>query len=133
MKSELIYKHIGSLIKSRRKQLRFTQEKLAKRLAMSRASLASIETGRQNVLVHQLYILAAALDLEPGDFLLALKNPIPNSDLGKLPLPAGLNTQQKEQVARLMLMGSEGETNQSGEGDEYSAKARPQKRSARAS
>ena len=133
MKSELIYRHIASLIKSRRKQLRLTQDKLAKRLAMSRASLASIETGRQNVQVHQLYVLATALDLEPRDFLLAPNDLISNYDLKKLPLPAGLNAQQKEQVARLILMGAVVETNLTGDSDEHSAKARTRRGSTQAS
>lgn len=134
MQTEHIYKHIGSLIKSRRKQLRWTQEKLASRLAMSRASLANIETGRQNVLVHQLYAFAAALELAVGDFLTAPTNLSSKYDLNKLPLPDGLNAQQKEQIARLLLNGTEVETtNYRGDDNEHKAKARPKKAGSRAS
>lgn len=111
MKSEDIYRHIGLLIKRRRKQLGLTQEVLANRLAISRASLASIETGRQNVLVHQLYRLAAVLQLEPKDFLPTFGDFKPAHDTEDLPLPAGLNPQQKEQITRLLLSSTDGGTN----------------------
>lgn len=131
--SEAIYRHIGLLIKNRRKQLGLTQEKLAKRLAISRASLASIETGRQNVLVHQLYRFSTALQLEPKDFLPAFDGLRPVLDLEELPLPAGLNAQQKEQVTRLLLSGTDGGTNYKDDSDEYQTKTRARKGSARAS
>lgn len=111
MKSEDIYRRIGLLIKNRRKQLGLTQEKLANQLAISRASLASIETGRQNVLVHQLYRLATALQLEPKDFLPTFSDIKPTHDIRELPLPAGLNAQQKEQIARLLLSRTDSGTN----------------------
>lgn len=131
--SEAIYRHIGLLIKNRRKQLGLTQQKLAERLAISRASLASIETGRQNVLVHQLYRFATALQLEPKDFLPAFGGPSSILDLKELPLPAGLNAQQKEQVARLLLSGTNGGTNYKDDTDEYQTKIRARKGSARTS
>ncbi|MBN8648312.1 MAG: helix-turn-helix domain-containing protein [Caulobacterales bacterium] len=40
-----------------------TQEALAAKIGVSRASIANIESGRQKVLVHTLYELAAALQL----------------------------------------------------------------------
>ena len=134
MQSDAIYKHIGVLIKNRRKQLRLTQEKLASRLAMSRASLANIETGRQNVLVHQLYAFAAALELAVGDFLLAPTDLRSKHDLKNLPLPDGLNAQQKEQIARLMLNGTEVEaTNYRGDNHAHKTKARPKRAGSKAS
>lgn len=133
MNSEAIYRHIGLLIKNRRKQLGLTQEKLAKRLAISRASLASIEIGRQNVLVHHLYRFATALQLDPKDFLPAFGDLKPVRDLEELPLPAGLNAQQKEQVARLLLYGTDGGANYKNDTDEYQTKIRARKSSARAS
>jgi transcriptional regulator with XRE-family HTH domain len=101
---------------------------------MSRASLASIETGRQNVLVHQLYTFAAALELAVSDFLPAPTKLISNYDLKKLPFPDGLNAQQKEQIARMLLNGTEAEgTNYRGDDYEHKEKARPKKAGSRAS
>ena len=72
MNHDWIYPLIGAVIKRRRKQFDWTQEKLAARLGISRASLANIEIGRQA-----------------------------NSGAGELPLPPGLKQQQKEQITRL--------------------------------
>jgi transcriptional regulator with XRE-family HTH domain len=103
MNPESIYRHIGAVIRKGRRKFkpRLTQEALAQRVGISRASLANIETGRQSVLVHQLYALAAALDLAPADFLL------PASDSGARAewdqrLPDDLKPLQKNQIARLL-------------------------------
>lgn len=131
--SEAIYRHIGLLIKNRRKQLGLTQETLSKRLAISRASLASIETGRQNVLVHQLYRLAMALQLEPRDFLPTLGGQKNVPDQEELPLPSGLSAQQREQIARLLLSGADGGANFKDDTDEYPTKIRARKGGTRTS
>src|SRR2546426_7334893 len=70
-------------------------------LGISRGSLANVETGRQSVLVHQLYKFAAALQLTPSDLLppSSADHFVPEGT--KLPLPDGLKAQQKEQIARL--------------------------------
>lgn len=103
MEPESIYAHIGGLIKTRRKHFKLTQEQLASQLSISRASLANIETGRQKILVHQLFSLAAALDMSPADFLppAAVVAPQAAVEAADLPLPAGLKPQHKEQIARL--------------------------------
>jgi transcriptional regulator with XRE-family HTH domain len=107
MNPDALYQHIGALIRERRKKLKppLTQEKLAQRVGMSRAALANIETGRQSVLVHQLYAFAAALEFTPEAFLLPPTNTAPKADASELPLPDNLNARQKEQVARLFLGG----------------------------
>lgn len=96
-----LYKQIGAVIKARRKTLDMKQETLARALGISRGSLANVETGRQGVLVHQLYKFAVALQLMPVDLL-----PQPSSDhlrteRTELPLPSGLKAQEKEQITRL--------------------------------
>jgi transcriptional regulator with XRE-family HTH domain len=42
-----------------------SQEKLAKRVGMSRTSITNIEKGRQQIPLHMLYSLADALGLDP--------------------------------------------------------------------
>jgi transcriptional regulator with XRE-family HTH domain len=79
-----------------------TQETLAAKLDISRGSLANVETGRQNVLVHQLYKFGLALNLEPTDFLPITANASARLDLAELPLPDDLKKNQKEQLARLI-------------------------------
>jgi transcriptional regulator with XRE-family HTH domain len=99
-----IYEQIGSVIRTRRKALGMTQKDLADTLAISRGSLANIETGRQNMLVHQLYRFAAVLKLDRTILL-----PEPTSQAAEkksawkeLPLPAGLKALHRDQLARLI-------------------------------
>lgn len=103
MNPESIYRHIGAVVRQGRRKFkpRLTQEVLAQRVGISRASLANIETGRQNVLVHQLYALAAALDLAPADFLLPASDSGARAEWDQV-LPDDLKPLQKNQIARLL-------------------------------
>jgi len=96
-----VYKVIGSVIRRRRKQLTMKQETLANQLAISRGSLANIETGRQGILVHQLYRFAEALKLAPTDLLPPAENLSPLAEWTEK-LPPGLNSIQQQQLARLI-------------------------------
>lgn len=102
MDIEALYRHIGTTIKQKRKQLGWTQEQLANQMATSRASLANIETGRQNVLVHQLYNFAAVLDLRIEDLLPPVDKANSVSSPSDFPLPSDLSRVQKEQLTRLL-------------------------------
>jgi transcriptional regulator with XRE-family HTH domain len=103
MNPESIYQHIGAVIRTRRNALkpRLTQEALAQRVGISRASLANIETGRQNVLVHQLYALATALSLDPSDFLLPANQNATSEESSDF-LPADLKPRQMQDIVRLI-------------------------------
>ena len=71
----------GKAVAQRREELELTQSVLAGLVGMSRASIANIEKGRQNVLLHHLYDLAAALEMSKvGDLLPAR----PKATLGAL-------------------------------------------------
>lgn len=96
------YKSLGDLIRRRRKQLKLTQEALAARLRVSRASIANIETGRQKVLVHQLFELAAALKMAVEAFLVTPIDEPVSQNFGDLPLPNNLSQKQKGQISRLL-------------------------------
>lgn len=102
MNVEALYRHIGTMIKQRRKQLGLTQEELAARMATSRASLANVETGRQNIHVHQLYNFAKVLDLKIEDFLLSVDEQLVVPAPSDFPLPKDLSRVQKEQITRLL-------------------------------
>jgi transcriptional regulator with XRE-family HTH domain len=103
MNPDSIYQHIGEVIRARRQSSkpRLTQEALAKRVGISRASLANIETGRQGVLVHQLYALAEALKLAPSDFLPAETDSAARAEWNEI-LPEDLKPLQRDQIARLL-------------------------------
>lgn len=102
MDSRELYRRIGSHIKSRRKSLKKTQAQLAPLLGISRASLANIETGRQNVLVHQLYVLAEKLQLSVHDLLPQLDDTNSPDAWNDLPMPPNLKQEEKGQIARLL-------------------------------
>lgn len=98
-----IYKTIGMLIKARRKTLQLKQETLASTLGISRGSLANIETGKQSILVHNLYKFAEALKLTPFDLLPHPSDERAGSGGTDLPLPTDLKAVQKQQVADFFL------------------------------
>lgn len=103
MKPEPIYRQIGGIIRSLRRRADKPQEWLATQLGISRATLANIETGRQRILVHQLYAVAQALGVDVNEML-----PTPPSQAlasinwRALSFEGDLNAEQKQQVARLI-------------------------------
>jgi|SRR5882757_9410894 len=100
MSLEPLYRTIGSVIRAKRRQRDWSQELLAQKLMISRGTLANIEAGRQRILVHQLYAIAAALELKPIDLLPAATAAASTPEA--FPLPENLNAQQKDQLARLI-------------------------------
>lgn len=69
MKNDETYEQFGKLIKKQREYMSLTQEELAKKVSLSRASIANIESGRQKVLLHQLYVFAKYLNKKPSELL----------------------------------------------------------------
>ena len=63
MTGQDLYREIGRRIRRLRKAAGQTQEQLATQVGVSRASIANIEAGRQNFLLHNIYAIAEALDL----------------------------------------------------------------------
>jgi transcriptional regulator with XRE-family HTH domain len=99
-----------------------SQIKLAARLGISRATLANIETGRQRVLVHQLYAFAKALNLKPNDLLPTPRNETVSADWASLRIQGDLNTQQRRQIAQFVGEAQTGAVKPSDEVDGKRAK-----------
>lgn len=104
MVEETIYRAFGRAIATRRKVLGLTQADLASRVGMSRASVANIEAGRQNVLLHHVFSLATALQMSKiSDLLPALPRPKLDIDM-ELYLPdEGLSARGKAQITDLIV------------------------------
>ena len=64
MEKHSIYAELGRAVATRRKMVGLTQAEVAKAVGISRASIANIESGRQKVLLHQVYGLVEALGLK---------------------------------------------------------------------
>jgi DNA-binding XRE family transcriptional regulator len=64
MDEQSIYRELGRAVATRRRMVGLTQAEVAKEVGISRASIANIESGRQKVLLHQVYGLMTALDLK---------------------------------------------------------------------
>lgn len=59
-----LYKIIGLRIKDARNGLNFSQEELAKKTSISRASISNIELGRHQPPLHVLYDIASILNFD---------------------------------------------------------------------
>lgn len=97
-----IYSDLGRAVAKRRAKLGLTQAEVAARIGLTRASLANIETGRQKVLLHHVYQLVDALQL---DSLLQLVPPsiAPTNDAEPLKLSTDkVTTIQKAQVTSIV-------------------------------
>ena len=111
MNEEVIYGEIGRRIKRFRKVAGQTQAQLASRIGMSRASIANIEGGRQNFLLHYLYAIAAALDLGTPLSLLPGAHEVvtPSTGVIRVAVPRkGLTGKQRDEVIRLIGSGEHG-------------------------
>lgn len=69
---ESCYRAFGARVEQIRDALGLTQHELAKRLKLSRGSLANIETGRQRVLLHTVEDFAKALGTTPRGLMKGL-------------------------------------------------------------
>lgn len=102
VKPEPVYQQIGGIIRALRRRADKAQGTLASQLGISRATLANIETGRQRILVHQLYAIAQALEVSLSDLLPPMHSPATASSLSSLNFEGDLNAEQKKQVANLI-------------------------------
>lgn len=97
MNHKKFYIELGSRIKEKRKKLELTQEILAKEINISRTALANIEAGRQQLLVHQLYLICSVLEISIETILPKLE-----SGLIDAKLPDDLTKKQKEEILKLI-------------------------------
>lgn len=97
-----LYKRLGATMKARRHQLGLTQSELARELGISRASLASIETGRQGVSVHRLYVFAEKLGVEAKALLPGRREAAELRALDGLAFSEEVSLADRRKIARLV-------------------------------
>lgn len=108
MEPEKIYEELGETIKRLRKEVGYTQARLSSQAGISRASLANIEAGRQQILVHHLYTIALALQLDSPTQLLPTAPSLESREAYLPSLPVSdekLTKSQREQIVGLMSKG----------------------------
>jgi transcriptional regulator with XRE-family HTH domain len=113
MSDEAIYKAFGQAVATRRRGLNLTQAVLASRVGISRASVANIESGRQNVLLHHVYRLASALEFtKVSELLPAQPKPIIGEDFDMLLSDQTVTARGKAQITDLIAsaLGQRGST-----------------------
>ena len=102
MKVPALYKRLGATIKVQRRALGLTQQQLAKQLGISRASLANVETGRQRVLVHQLYEYAGRLNVNIHELLPEPSEANALQALDDLLFSENVSVLQRQQISSLL-------------------------------
>lgn len=104
MDEALLYRSFGRRVAGRRGALTLTQAQLAARIGVSRASVANIERGQQNLSLHQVYRLTQALGLNDVTDLLPPLMIEPPTDAAGVPISepeGGLSEDERRQVERL--------------------------------
>lgn len=66
---EPIYRLLGAKVEQVRTFLDVTQEELAKRTGLSRATIANMEVGRQRIYLHHVETISKALGTSPKGIL----------------------------------------------------------------
>ena len=79
MADDRVHERFGTNVRIRRLRAGLTQDQLASTIGLSRTSVANIEQGRQQVLLHHAWAIARALGAESIDELVGLAVPAANA------------------------------------------------------
>lgn len=69
MRSAVVLANVGRRAKARREDLDLTQDAVAARIGLTRASITNFEAGRQDIPLTRFVALCAALRIKPGELL----------------------------------------------------------------
>lgn len=78
--AELVNEQFGERLSSIRKRKGLSQLELARAVGLSRGSISNLETGIQNVQLHQIFAFALALDAPLDEFIPLLRDAIVYED-----------------------------------------------------
>lgn len=106
MDEQAVYATLGQAVMVRRKHLGLTQAQVAKKIGVSRESVANIEAGRQRVLLHHVYGLMKALDLKVITELIPASAPRAPGDAAMAVELSGasVSDNQKSEIERLLSL-----------------------------
>jgi transcriptional regulator with XRE-family HTH domain len=88
-----VYVHICHRIREARRAVNMTQEQLGQKLSLSRTSVANIEKGRQQVLVHTLLLISRELRVSVDSLV-----PEEPEEKAHLDLPGDLSAPERKFV-----------------------------------
>ncbi len=94
-----VYKLFGNRVKELRENRKITQEELANRVSLSRASITNIESGRQRVLLHQMVDIAKALNANPSQLVEAREEKAADKLAGREDVLKVIDTIKSEQAS----------------------------------
>jgi len=77
------YRDVGRRVRDARKKSGMTQQSLASKVSLSRASITNLEMGRQKLMLHTLVDIASELHVSPDD-LIAKPRALPAPPLNSL-------------------------------------------------
>lgn len=69
LEEDSLYKEVGEKVRAMRVSRGISQEALAEAAGIGRTSITNLERGRQRLLLHTLYRIAARLDVSPAEFM----------------------------------------------------------------
>lgn len=68
-KEQDFYREVGRRVREVRQRTNMTQQSLASKVSLSRASVTNLEMGRQKLMLHTLIDIASELHVAPADLL----------------------------------------------------------------
>jgi transcriptional regulator with XRE-family HTH domain len=99
---DALYREFGRSLRTAREAADLTQKDVAERVGLSRTSVTNIERGSQHIALHQLFLLADAVGVEPSALLpdgdVALEQLVPARALKGL----DLDDEQREFAVRIV-------------------------------
>lgn len=102
MQDTELYSRLGLLVRRHRERLGMNQVDVARAVGLSRASIANIETGRQRLAIHHLYLLARALRVDVHA-LLPEGEKEPAEGIGRaIQSAVELSEREQQEVARVV-------------------------------
>jgi transcriptional regulator with XRE-family HTH domain len=84
--SQLLYQHVGILLKEQRATLGMSQAELGVSVGLGRTSISNIELGVQKAPLHVLYDLCIQLGIEPRDIIPTIEQATTKPEILEYPM-----------------------------------------------